>query len=176
MGRHATTAVTLGVLVMLCFVGLVVGFRQLTADLPDEPLVSAPPPCTPTPVEQGDVVQPPDVLVSVFNGGNRSGQANRTMRELVERGFVEGESGNAPGRTKKVDRAQVWLFGDPVNPAARLVAQQFGPNTKIKPKGQREPFGSGVVVVVGNDLQALGPRVAEVRAESDSEICTPPEA
>lgn len=173
MRRAATSAVTLGVLVMLCAVGLVVGFRALTAELPDEPLVAEPAPCTPTPVRRGDVVRPGDVLVSVFNAGTRAGQASRTMRELIERGFVPGDSGNTPDPVRRVARVQVWL-SDEVNPAARLVAAQFGPNTTIRVRRNREPLGPGIVVVVGNGLERLAPPVEEVTAGADAEICSPP--
>jgi hypothetical protein len=170
MDRRATAAITLGVLVMLCVVGLLVGFRALTAELPDEPLVEEAPACEPRTVQKGSVVRPRDVVVSVFNAGTRAGAASRTMEQLVERGFVPGDSDNAP-RDTGVLRAQVWVDG-PINPAARLVAAQFGPDTPIRVN--RKPLGVGVMVLVGNELAELPPGVRRVTAGERSEICSPP--
>ena len=170
MTRGATSAATLAVLVALCAVGAVLGIRALTAELPDRPLVTEPPVCEPRPVARGDVVRPGDVVVSVFNAGDRAGQASQTMRRLIERGFTPADSGNAPEGTD-IDFVQVWVAG-PKNPAARLVAAQFGPDTVVK--GNQEELGVGVMVLVGNRLGELAPRVEQVRAGRDSEICSPP--
>lgn len=170
MDRHVRAAATLGVLAMLCVVAVVVGFRQLTAELPAEPIVAEPPACEPREVQKGDVVRPGDVVVSVFNAGTEAGQASRTMRALIARGFVSAESGNAPKRVK-VSRVQVWVDGE-VNPAARLVAAQFGPGTRIRPD-RRRPLGPGVVVVVGNDLGNLPKGPKKLVVGQPGEICAP---
>jgi hypothetical protein len=74
-------------------------------------------------------------------------------------------------RDTGVLRAQVWVDG-PINPAARLVAAQFGPDTRIRVN--RKPLGVGVMVLVGNDLAELPPGVRSVTAGERTEICSPP--
>lgn len=170
MDRRLRSAATLGVLAMLCVVGVVVGVQQLTAELPSEPIVTAPPVCEPRPVKKGDVVRPGQVVVSVFNAGTEAGQAGRTMRALIGRGFVAADSGNAP-QPVDVKGAQVWVTG-PVNPAAQLVARQFGRGTKIR--ADAPELGPGVVVVVGNDHGKLAKVRKQVKVKADSEICSPP--
>lgn len=171
MGRSSTSAITLGVLAMLCVLGLVFGFQALTADLEDDPLVAEPAPaCEPATLRKGARVRPADVVVSVFNAGTSSGQASRTMARLVERGFVSGDSGNAP-RDTGIVRAQVWVDGR-VNPAARLVASHLGPDTPIKVN--RDPLGPGIMVLVGNELDQLPKGKKLTRAGERVEICRAP--
>jgi hypothetical protein len=171
MGPRARSATTLGVLAALCVIGLMLGIRALTADLPGSIIREPGPACETRTVQKGGKVRPADVLVSVFNAGTRSGRASRTMTQLQERGFAAGESGNAP-RGTDVKRVQVWV-DDPDNPAARLVARQFGKGTKVVTGNP--VLGIGVVVVVGDDLERLARRAPqEVVAQARDEICSPP--
>jgi len=170
MDPRKTSAPTLAVLVMLCLLGLLLGLKALTADLPDDPLVeSGPASCIEREVTAGEKVYPADVLVNVFNGGSRSGVARSTLGKLVERGFVRGETDNADG-AEDVRFVQIWAE-DPDNPAVRLVAKQFGPATKIS--SGHPSLADGVVVVVGSDFTTLGRKVPSVTASEDATICSP---
>jgi len=171
MDHRVKSAATLGALTMLCLIGLLLGLRAITADLPNDLIEEPGPACEPRTVEKGGKIAAADVLVSVYNAGTRSGRASRTMNQLQERGFVAGESGNAPKDTD-VRRAQVWA-ADPSNPAARLVARQFGRETKVVTGNP--VLGIGVVVVVGDSFEKLvkgAPR--QVIAPRRAEICSPP--
>jgi hypothetical protein len=174
MHSRVKSAATLGVLGMLCVVGLLLGIRAVTADLPSGSLVKDPPPaCEDRTIEKGGRIAASDVLVSVYNAGNRAGRASRTMSQLQERGFAAGESGNAPEGTR-VARAQVW-YDDPANPAALMVARQFGPRTKVYPGQPR--IGIGVVVVVGDSFEKLSKGAPlQLRTNRRVEICSPPVA
>lgn len=170
MERHVRSAATLGVLAMLCIIGLFVGLRAVTADFPDDPLVEPQgPSCETHRVEAGTPVKAADVMVSVYNAGTRSGWANRALSQLEQRGFAPGTQGNAPDDIK-VDHARVWAL-NPANPAVQLVARQFGPRTPVV-KGQPD-FGVGIVVVVGNNFQALAKAPLQVVARRPAEICSP---
>lgn len=170
MDSHKTAGPTLAVLVLLCVLGLFFGVRALSSDLPDDPIVKDPEPtCTLRDVPAGGTVFPADVLVSVFNGGTRSGVASSTLGKLVERGFVGGEAGNT--QDAGVRFVQVWAE-DPTNPAVQLVARQFGPRTRVT--SGHPVLGPGVVVVVGDEFKEPGPLVKSVRAESSAQICSPP--
>ena len=94
----------------------------------------------------------------------------QTMKsQLEQRGFAPGTQGNAPDDIK-VDHARVWAL-NPANPAVQLVARQFGPRTPVV-KGQPD-FGVGIVVVVGNNFQALAKAPLQVVARRPAEICSP---
>jgi hypothetical protein len=173
MNGRSSSAATLAVLLVICLMGLVFGLKALTSDLPDDPIVEDPKgTCVDQEITAGTKVRPADVLVSVYNGGARSGVASKTLSALQIRGFAAGQTDNA--RNSDVKRVQVW--GDPLNPAVQLVAAQFGSETRIS--SDHEPASGtsselGVVVVVGPDFTKLGPRVGSVTAEQDSTICSP---
>jgi hypothetical protein len=170
MDSRKTSAPTLAALVVLCLLGLLLGLKALTADLPDEPLVeTGPASCLEREVTAGEKVFPADVLVNVFNGGSRAGVARSTLDKLVERGFVRGETDNAEG-AEDVRFVQIWAE-DPGNPAVQLVAKQFGPATKIS--SGHPSLADGVVVVVGSDFTTLGRKVPSVTAGEDTTICSP---
>jgi hypothetical protein len=172
MHARVKSAATLGVLAVLCVIGLLLGVRAVTTDLPTGSLVKDPPPaCEDRTIEKGGRIAAADVLVSVYNSGSRAGRASRTMNQLQERGFAAGESGNAPEGTN-VSRAQVW-YDDPTNPAALLVARQFGRNAKIYPRQPK--LGIGVVVVVGDSFEKLARRAPlQLQANRRVKICSPP--
>lgn len=170
MKRNQTASVTLGILVMLCLFGLIFGLKTVTAGFPK--LEATPESkCDDRPINAGDKVRVGEVTVSVLNAGSASGGASKALTQLVERGFGQGSTGNAPKGTK-VAKAEVWAE-DPKNPAVRLVARQFGPGTKVvTDKGNQGP---GVVVVVGDELSELNPNAPKVvRAGADTTICSPP--
>jgi hypothetical protein len=170
MDPRKTSGPTLLVLVLLCALGLFFGVRTLTGGLPDDPIVKDPEPtCVDRPIAADTKVFPADVMVSVYNGGGRSGVASRTMGELIDRGFVAGDTGNVSDADVKF--VQVWA-DDPDSPAVQLVARQFGNRTKVVT--DRPTLGLGVVVVVGEEFQRFGPTVPSVTARADAVICSPP--
>ena len=173
MQARGRSAVTLGVLVMLCLVGILVGVRALTADLPDEPLIeSADQQCEDRTVAPGKRIRAAEITVSVYNAGSRAGAANQVMRQLVARGFAEGKSGNAPEGTDII-RAQVWA-DTRRNSAARLVARHLG--TGIKVFADKPALGPGIVVVVGDKLAVtkLPTAPRKTKAAGPTKICSPP--
>ena len=176
MPSRSTSAATLAVLSVLCLLALLFGIQALTSDLPDDPIVENPDTtCVDQEITAGTKVRPADVLVSVLNGGTRSGGASKTMSALQIRGFVAGKTANE--RNAGVKRVEVW--GDPGNPAVQLVAAQFGPDTRIN--NQPRNLGSssvlsnelGVVVVIGDDFGKLAKKVRSITAEEDTTICSP---
>jgi hypothetical protein len=145
-------AVTLAVLVALLIVGSVVGWRALTAPLPEEPddAAAAPAGCS-SALPAGDPVRISDVRVSVFNAGSRQGLAGDVQQALTERGFIPGEVDNAPA---EIEVRRVTVFAsDAADPAARLVARHFGKQTPVKVS--TENLGPGVDVVIGDAYKRL---------------------
>ena len=176
MPSRSTSAATLAVLSVLCLLALLFGISALSSDLPDDPIVETPDAtCVDQEITAGAKVRPADVMVSVFNGGTRSGVASKTMSTLQIRGFTAGKTDN--DRDARVKRVEVR--GDPDNPAVQLVAAQFGPDTRINDESRNIGSSSnpsselGVVVVIGDDFEKLAKKVGSVTAEEDTTICSP---
>ena len=172
--RHVTTAITLVVLVGILVLGLVVGFRELFAPLPsedDDPAAAASPTCEPRSVKPGQRLRTRQVTVNVFNSGNRTGLAAETMDTLERRGFRPGEVGNAAGRSG-VRRVQVWVVRGEES-AGRLVARNFGPKVKVVRVRPKKDIADGIDVVVGNNLNRIGPAVRAIKVRNDAEVCLP---
>ena len=80
MQARARSAATLGVLVMLCLFGILIGVRALTTDLPDEPLVeSSDQQCEDRTIAAGKRIRAGEVTVSVYNAGSEAGAASKVM-------------------------------------------------------------------------------------------------
>ena len=161
MSGALRSALTLAVLAGLVLAAAVWGWGALTEPLPkDEPVAI----CEPTDVPAGGEVRRDQVVVSVFNGSKRSGLAGSTMAELAERGFVEGDVGDAP---LPAATTQIWS-SEPTNPAVLLVQRQFK-KAKVVPG---DALGDGIVVVVGEKFQGLRKKQVEsVLAEADATFC-----
>ena len=155
------SALTLAVLAALVLVAAVWGWSALTEPLPREEPVAI---CEDTEVAAGGEVRRDQVVVSVFNGSDRSGLAGSTMAQLAERGFVEGDVGDAP---QPAASTQIWS-SEPTNPAVLLVQQQFKGATIV----DGDALGEGVVVVVGEKFKTLRKKQVEsVVAETDATYC-----
>ena len=80
------------------------------------------------------------------------GSPARPRRSSTARGFIPGDVGNAPAGLGDVHFVRV-LAADRQDPAARLVALQFGQHTLVQaPTATSAP---GVDVVVGDDFVGL---------------------
>lgn len=169
--RRLVPAATMTVLVLLLVLGAVLGWRAVTApfsDTADADSDSAEAQQCEDGLAKGDLVHTDDVTVSVFNAGSRSGLAGQTQQQLVSRGFIPGSAGNAPGNLSGVKYVRV-LAPAKNDPAARLVARQFGPNTFIQ-VGRRD-LGPGVDVVVGDDFVGLVDAPRRMRARAAGSGC-----
>ena len=161
MTAAVRSGLTLLALSLLVVAAAAWGWSAFTQPLPAEEEV---PICTETRVAAGEKVSRDQVVVSVFNGSGRNGLAGATRDLLVERGFVPGETGNAPTPTDTT----LIHSSDPENPAVRLVARQF-PAAKVAPG---DALGVGVVVVVGEDFEELRRKqVKSVKAAADATYC-----
>jgi hypothetical protein len=161
------SAVTLLVLCGMLVVFLLIGWQQMTAPGPwnDDGAPNAGD-CVQG-LAKGDLVRTTDVTVSVYNAGSRSGLASRTQEELLARGFLPGDLGNAPKDLADVPRVQV-LAPSAKDPAAMLVARQFGRKTRVQ---EHEDLGAGVEVVVGDRFKGLAKAPRRMRAQADGSGC-----
>ena len=168
-GRTGLAGITFLVLFSILGLGAFFGWRAVSG--PVEGLAEDTPSEGPTCREglaAGDVVRTGDVTVSVFNAGNRSGLADQTLGELTARGFLAGEVGNAPGAVGDVKFVRV-LAPSRVDPAALLVAKQFGPQTLVQPT--TEDLGPGVDVIVGDKFAGLVKAPRQVKAQAAGSGC-----
>jgi hypothetical protein len=172
VNRSVLSGVTLLVLVGLLAVGVFVGWQKLSEPIPGESEEEqrsevAGPRCK-AGVERGDLVRPRDVTVSVYNAGTRTGLAGQTMSELEARGFIAGQVGNAPDDMSDVRFVRV-LAATNTDPAARLVALQFGANTLIE--AVEEDLGPGVEVIVSDGFLGLVEAPNKLKAQAAGSGC-----
>ena len=158
------SAVTLVGLSLMLVAGAAWGWAQLSRPFPGK---AEPPTCVDSTFAAGDKVYPQDVTVSVLNASAREGLAGRTMQLLVDAGFGEGDTANAPKDTE-VPLAQIWS-SDPTDPAVKLLRSRFGKIEVI----DREYEAAGVVVVVGDQFQSLRDGRDSVTAKADAVVCGP---
>jgi hypothetical protein len=162
------SGVTLLVLVLVLAGMAVYGFRAATAPLPGLGAATSVEDCSEEELQVQRFITRSDVQVSVFNAGNRSGQAGRSLDRLEDAGFVAGNAGNAPDGVR-VGRAVVWTTEED-DTAARLVARSIG--RRIAVEVVPDDLGPGVDVLVGNGFRGLdrdAPR--RLRLEEPIERC-----
>jgi hypothetical protein len=164
-GRRTVTLITLLVLVALLAVGGYLGWKALSSPLPGDQ--DPPEPTCAAGLAKGDVVRSRDVTVSVYNAGTRTGLAGDTQHQLVARGFIAGELGNAPQDVADVAFVRI-LTTNKADPAAQLVALQFGKGTKVV---AAPDLGPGIEVVVGDRFSGLVKAPRKVTVTSDSPAC-----
>jgi hypothetical protein len=141
------------------------GWKSMTAPFPQKVDVG---PCVDAPVKKGSEVYPSQVVVTVLNASTRSGLATRAMTDLVDAGFVKGNTGNAP-RGTKLKTVEVWA-PDKNAPSAVLVASWLGDAKIVETKSDIP----GVVVVTGQSFPEVTGGEKTVTAKADGTICSPP--
>jgi hypothetical protein len=162
------TATTMVVLLLILLVGAFVGWRTFSAPLPGSgSSASAKVHCVKG-LKRGQVVHSDEVTVSVYNAGTRSGLAGRTLQQLLSRRFIPGDVGNAPGNLSGVHFVRV-LSPTRADPAARLVALQFGPHTTVQVS--HADLGPGVEVIVGDRFVGLKHAPQQLRARASGSGC-----
>jgi hypothetical protein len=169
--RHLMTAITMLVLVGILVLGVILGVNTLLAPLPGDstPAASPSPTCTTHTVKKGQRIKSTQVQVSVFNAGTRAGLADETMGLLNARGFKRGTVGNASS-AKKVKKVQIWTT-DKNDPAALLVARQFGRHTVVH--YTKTDLGPGVDVIVANGFRKLAKPKKVLVVRKSSSVCVP---
>lgn len=171
--RQITAAVTMLVLIGLLVLGAVWGWRALFAEVPGDATALTPSPtCVSEAIAAGEKIRADQVRVSVFNGGTRSGLAGETLDALMDRGFLAGDTANAPSDVD-VARVEVWSTVEK-DPRAQLVARQFGKNVKVR--FSDEDLGPGIDVIVGDRFDRLARAPRALAVGKAQEICVPIES
>jgi hypothetical protein len=166
MAARTRTLVTLLALAGMVLLGAMWGWSQVSKPFPGR---IEPPPCVQQSVAQGEKVFPQDLLVNVFNAGERNGLAGSLMKQLKDVGFTGGVTKNAPTNVK-VAKVQIWSK-HPKGPDTLLLKSWLGPHTKVVSRGGQYP---GLAVVVGDKFRGLAKGEKSVRASAAATICSPP--
>ena len=171
MGRRALTATTMTVLVALLVVAGLYGWRAISSPEDNDKTTTQKQKsgkgCDDG-LKKGDIVKSSAVTVSVFNAGSRSGLAADTLGQLTDRRFIRGDIGNAPSGFSGVRFVRV-LAPTVDDPAARLVALQFGRHTLVQKT--KSDLGAGVDVVVGNEYVGLVKAPNQIKATARGSGC-----
>ncbi len=147
-----TMVVLLGVLLGAAFYGW-----QTIISPGGDAKVSAPTPTGPTCqkktlIKKGQRIAARDVIVNVYNAGQRAGLAGETLDELVNKGFKRGVAANAPSSLAVGPNVTVILPGGQGAPQTRLVHNQFiGKVLYLKSAALTQ----GVDVVVGESFRGV---------------------
>ncbi len=165
--ESSRSAATLGVLGLVFVAGTLWGWSKVTSPFPEKVQAA---PCTDTLVPAGDDVAPPQVMVTVLNGGGNNGLAGDTIDKLVTLGFAKGKTGNAPADNRPAT-AQIWS-SDPGDPAAILLASYLGKGVEIVDQPSGYP---GITVVVGKRFKGVVEGHPTVTAKKDAYVCMPPQ-
>ena len=166
-GRRVTTGVTMTALFLVLCGMAFWGWQHLTAPV-EGAAASSSQSCSPSEITTTRFVRPADVQVSVFNAGDNSGMAGRTMNRLEQRGFRPGQVGNAPAGMH-VKRVVVHTTHKN-DPAAELVSRQLGKHTRVVVTARRG--GPGIDVFIGNKFHKLRKHaVGKVRLPKPQHDC-----
>lgn len=160
------SAVTLGALAVVFVASAAWGWSRVTEPFPEK---VEPAPCTDTLIAEGDDLAPPQVMVTVLNGGGPNGLATKTLDQLIGFGFAQGDTGNAPDAGGPV-AAQIWS-DDPDDPATMLLASYLGEDVEVVDQPSGYP---GVTIVVGKRFRGVVQGHPTVTAGKDAYVCTPP--
>jgi LytR cell envelope-related transcriptional attenuator len=161
------TAITLAALAVLMLLGVTWGWAQMTKPFPGK--VDAPI-CVDTSYRAGDELFVQDVTVSVLNASGREGLAGRTLQDLQDVGFAEGQTDNAPKGTALTTASEIWV-DDVNNPGAKLLRARLG---KIPVVAHPEVDYAGIIVVVGDTFAELRQGPQSVVLADDAVVCSPP--
>jgi hypothetical protein len=164
---RARTAITLAFLAVLMLVGVTWGWAQVSEPFPGKVDV---PVCVDTSYAAGDELFVQDVTVSVLNASKREGLAGRTMAQLADGGFAEGQTTNAPKGTSIDAPAEIWV-SDADNPAAKLVRKWVG---KVPVRVEPTNPAAGVTVVVGDQFGEVLQGPPSLVLDEDAVVCSPP--
>jgi hypothetical protein len=162
---HLRTAATLVVLSLLVVFAVTRGLSSVSKPFPKS---EDPPICVDELLEEGDVLRPANVTVSVVNAGTRSGAARAALDALVEQGFAQGQVSNQPDNA--IATSQIWITGDR-RAAVRLVRSHLGGRVEVV---ERESTVAGITVVIGNEFSGVRSGRGQVKIATESTVCSPP--
>ena len=117
----------------------------------------------------GNRLKASDVTVNVYNAGDISGLASKTLATLQRKGFTPGASENAPSR---LDVEKAVIYGSKLtSPEVRLVRLQLRDQVRVV---RRPNLAEGVDIVVGSNFGGFdgkAPKVLKIKAKKKQQAC-----
>ena len=162
---HAYRGTTVFVSIVLFVVGLVVGFKLLTASADT---FDAAPTCESRTIAEGEKLTSDLVTVNVYNASQRAGLANRVGINLQRRGFLAGTVANSTSEVQP--DAVAILTDDRDDPRVKLVAQQFEDVEFSEPDIK---IADGVTVIVGDAYEELVKAPRDIETDREISVCVP---
>ncbi|CAN5381191.1 hypothetical protein BH11ACT8_BH11ACT8_13380 [soil metagenome] len=163
----ARTVGTLLALALVVVLAVRWGFNAVTQPFPQK---AETPVCVESEVAVKDVLRPGAITISVLNAGGTEGLASRTLNDLVDQGFAEGDLANAP-KDAKVGSVAIWT-DDRKSPAVKLLRSYLGGKKVQIIKGDGTALGLNVIV--GDQFAGVSKGRAKIVATSPTTVCTPP--
>ncbi len=166
-----TMVVLLGVLLGAAYYGWRTVINPGSGDATTAPTTTGPTCEKKTVIKKGQRITARDVVVNVYNAGQRAGLASETLDELVNKGFKRGVAANAPSNIAAGRNVTVILPGGQGAPQTRLVRNQFiGKVTYLKSAS----ITPGVDVIVGESFRGVAAHARTfVRVNRAVTECTP---
>ncbi len=170
------TPITMMVLLGVLLGAAYYGWQTVISPGGGEAKVTAPTPTSPTcekktVIKKGQRVEARQVVVNVYNAGQRAGLAGETLDELVNKGFKRGIAANAPSNIAAGPNATVILPGGAGAPQIRLVRNQFIGKVKYLKSAS---LTLGVDVIVGESFRGVAAKARTfVRVNRAVTACTP---
>ncbi len=157
------TTITMLLLILLVVGAGWYGYNQLVA--PADPTDNSSR-CTEKQIAKDGQLRAGEVTVNVYNAGDLSGLAGKTLSTFQRRGFRPGVSENAPGRLKV---RKAVIYGSKANQAdVRLVRKQFRDKVRVV---RRPNLAEGVDVVVGTQFGGISrkaPTSLKIKAKKNA--------
>jgi hypothetical protein len=161
--RIVRTPITLLILLgVLCY-GAWWGYTNILRPVPPLP----PTPCVDQTVAKGQLASS-QVVVAVYNGGDRKGLAGDVGRALRERGFRVTRTVNTAEKVAKT----VIVGADPKDPEVMLV-KGFFKDAVVRADKRADHT---VDVLVGNKYGGFNKNAKRTLAVSSSTVCLPPQS
>ncbi len=151
------TPITLMVLLGVLLGAAYYGWQTVINPGGSDANVTAPTPTGPTcekttVIKKGQRIVAKDIIVNVYNAGQRAGLAGETLDELVNKGFKRGIAANAPSNLAVGPNATVILPGGAGGPQIKLVRNQFIGKVMVL---KAASLTQGVDVIVGESFRGV---------------------
>ncbi|HYJ69581.1 MAG TPA: LytR C-terminal domain-containing protein [Nocardioidaceae bacterium] len=176
MNVNIRTPLTLVILISVLIVGLIIGWRMATDDVPslrESTASSSEPSCHMEELDAGSTLKAGQVTVNILNSGSTPNLAGDTMRALTKQGFEGGVTGNAPEGVR-ADGVLI-IDPDPDSSQVRLITKQFAKRPDVKKSSEGDP--AAVDIIVGNEFKVSSgidkSAATSLKVKGTTEVCVP---
>lgn len=170
---NVKTPLTLAVLVAVLIGGSIVGWGLATQEMPSlrDSTASDGPTCMDQTFDSGSTLESNAVTVNVYNTGDVSGLAGKTLRALQNKGFIGG--GAIDGRARMPNKNALVVAAEPRSAPVRLVKAQLKGRVFLR-KADDPEIGTDVSIYLGNRFRGIAPKTrTSLRVRGQTTVCVP---